>query len=209
MWHSMIRLDAREIGAQSNYKFLSGAIIPRPIAFVTTLSANGILNAAPFSFFNVVSSDPPIVSIAVQRDKGQMKDTARNIIATNELVIHIVDEALTEEMNKTAARLEPDQNELTLTNLTTVPSEVVSVPAIQQAKIRFEAKLAQHIPIQNEAGETVTDLILAKVLCYHVDATVFDEEKQYILTDALKPVARLAGNNYAKLGENFTMERPQ
>ncbi|WP_143812800.1 flavin reductase family protein, partial [Listeria newyorkensis] len=96
----MIRMDANELSPQDNYKFLSGAIIPRPIAFVTTVSENGVLNAAPFSFFNVVSSQPPIVSIAIQRDNGQMKDTARNILETGELVIHIVDEDLTAEMKR-------------------------------------------------------------------------------------------------------------
>ncbi|EUJ26691.1 flavin reductase family protein [Listeria cornellensis] len=205
----MIRMDANELSPQDNYKFLSGAIIPRPIAFVTTASENGVLNAAPFSFFNVVSSQPPIVSIAIQRDSGQMKDTARNILETGELVIHIVDEDLTAEMNKTAARLTPEINELDATSLTVIPSEKVAVPGVKEGKIRMEAKLFQHIPISNDAGEPVTDLILARVVFYHADTSVFDVEKQYVLTDELKPVARLAGNNYAKLGETFVVERPK
>ncbi|WP_430539454.1 flavin reductase family protein [Listeria rocourtiae] len=205
----MIRLDANVMSPQDNYKFLSGAIIPRPIAFVTTLTKNGVLNAAPFSFFNVVSSNPPIVSLAIQRENGLMKDTARNIVATGEMVIQLVDEDLTAEMNKTAARLAPEENELDATNLTTISSEKVSVPAIKEAKIRMEAKLFQHVPISNDTGDIVTDLILARVLLYHADETVFDEEKQYVLTDELKPVARLAGNNYAKLGESFIIERPK
>lgn len=209
MWRNMIRMDANELSPQDNYKFLSGAIIPRPIAFVTTVSENGVLNAAPFSFFNVVSSQPPIVSIAIQRDNGQMKDTARNILETGELVIHIVDEDLTAEMNKTAARLTPEENELDATTLTVIPSEKVAVPSVGEGKIRMEAKLFQHIPISNDEGNPVTDLILARVVFYHVDASVFDVEKQYVLTDELKPVARLAGNNYAKLGETFVVERPK
>ncbi len=209
MWRNMIRLDANVMSPQDNYKFLSGAIIPRPIAFVTTLTKNGVLNAAPFSFFNVVSSNPPIVSLAIQRENGLMKDTARNIVATGEMVIQLVDEDLTAEMNKTAARLAPEENELDATNLTTISSEKVSVPAIKEAKIRMEAKLFQHVPISNDTGDIVTDLILARVLLYHADETVFDEEKQYVLTDELKPVARLAGNNYAKLGESFIIERPK
>lgn len=209
MWRNMIRLDANVMSPQDNYKFLSGAIIPRPIAFVTTLTKNGVLNAAPFSFFNVVSSNPPIVSLAIQRENGLMKDTARNIVSTGEMVIQLVDEDLTAEMNKTAARLAPEENELDTTNLTTISSEKVSVPAIKEAKIRMEAKLFQHVPISNDAGDIVTDLILARVLLYHADETVFDEDKQYVLTDELKSVARLAGNNYAKLGESFIIERPK
>ncbi|MBC1897035.1 flavin reductase family protein [Listeria booriae] len=204
----MIAFDAVTLDAKDHYKFLSGAIIPRPIAFVTTVSEDGILNAAPFSFFNVVSSNPPIVSLAVQRDGGMMKDTARNVLATGELVIHLVDETLTEDMNATAARLAPNDNELLRTKLTTTPSVSVKTPAVQEAKIRMEAKLFQHIPIPNEAGEVVTDLILAKISYYVFDNTVFDEEKHYIDATKMAPVARLAGNDYAKLGDVFTVTRP-
>ncbi|SQC56527.1 Uncharacterised protein [Listeria newyorkensis] len=95
------------------------------------------------------------------------------------------------------------------TTLTVIPSEKVAVPSVGEGKIRMEAKLFQHIPISNDEGNPVTDLILARVVFYHVDASVFDVEKQYVLTDELKPVARLAGNNYAKLGETFVVERPK
>ncbi|EUJ38951.1 hypothetical protein PWEIH_08761 [Listeria weihenstephanensis FSL R9-0317] len=205
----MIKMDANRLTPQEHYKFLSGAIIPRPIAFVTTMAQDGTLNAAPFSFFNVVSSNPPIVSIAIQRDQGEMKDTARNIVGMKELVIHIVDADLTVEMNKTAARLAPEVNELDATSLMTAPSETVAVPGVKEAKIRFEAKLEQHIPVKNDDGDVVTDLILARVTYYHFDEAVFDKKKAHILTAELDPVARLAGNDYATLGEIFRIERPK
>ncbi|MEY8745281.1 flavin reductase family protein [Paenibacillus tundrae] len=205
----MYRLDPQQLTAKDNYKFMSGSVVPRPIAFVTTLSQEeGIVNAAPFSFFNVVSSDPPLLSISIGRKAGEMKDTARNILSGKELVVHICDEAIVSDMNETAAMLEPHESELDRTNLTTVPSTVVAVPGIQEALIRMECTLYQHIPISNDEGEPVSDLILVRIVQYHFSENVYDPTTKYLLMDQLKPVSRLAGNDYAKLGERFTVIRP-
>ncbi|MDM5278094.1 flavin reductase family protein [Paenibacillus silvae] len=206
----MYSLNPEEITAKDNYKLMSGSVVPRPIAFVTTISDdNGVINAAPFSFFNVVSSDPPLLSISVGRKNGIMKDTARNIIAHHELVVHICDEHIINEVNETAAILEPHESELERTRLTTVPSSVVSVPGIQEALIRMECKLYQHIPISNDEGLPVADLLLVRIVQYHFSEQVYQADKGYILMDHLKPVSRLAGNDYAKLGERFTVIRPE
>ncbi|PYY26529.1 flavin reductase family protein [Paenibacillus illinoisensis] len=205
----MYTLNPNDLTSRDNYKLMSGSVVPRPIAFVTTLSEDGsVVNAAPFSFFNVVSSDPPLLSISINRKDGVMKDTARNVIAGQELVVHICDESIVNEMNETAALLEPHESELERTSLTTVPSSVVAVPGIQEALIRMECRLYQHIPVSNDEGNPVTDLLLVRIVQYHFNEKVYDPAHHYILMDHLKPVSRLAGNDYAKLGERFTVVRP-
>ncbi|MBC1577029.1 flavin reductase family protein [Listeria seeligeri] len=198
-----------ELTQKENYKFLTGSIIPRPIAFVTTLAEDGVtVNAAPFSFFNIVSSEPAIISIAVQRVGGKQKDTARNAAFTKELNIHIVSEEMVEEVNKTAASLAPDESEVAHTSLHLETILGMKTPKISEANIVLTAKLDQLIPITNDAGEIVADLILARILTYELDDAVFNKEKGYILSEVLNPVARLAGNDYAKLGEIFQVVRP-
>ncbi|EAG9220688.1 hypothetical protein AJL11_06985 [Listeria monocytogenes] len=205
----MTVFKSADLSQKENYKFLTGSIIPRPIAFVTTLAEDGAtVNAAPFSFFNVVSSDPAIVSIAVQRANGEQKDTARNAAFTKELNIHIVSESFVEEMNKTAARLAPDVSEIDKTSLHLEQVPGMKTPKISVANIVLTAKLEQIIPIKNDAGEIVSDLILARILTYDFADEVFDSEHHYILPEKLAPVARLAGNDYTQLGNIFRIERP-
>ncbi|EKY8343987.1 TPA: flavin reductase family protein [Listeria monocytogenes] len=205
----MTIFKSADLSQKENYKFLTGSIIPRPIAFVMTLAEDGeTVNAAPFSFFNVVSSDPAIVSIAVQRANGEQKDTARNAAFTKELNIHIVSESFVEEMNKTAARLAPDVSEIDKTSLHLEKVPGMKTPKISEANIVLTAKLEQIIPIKNDAGEVVSDLILARILTYDFADEVFDSEHHYILPEKLEPVARLAGNDYTKLGDIFRIERP-
>ncbi|MFT0803896.1 flavin reductase family protein [Bacillus swezeyi] len=206
----MFTLFPRNLTVKETYKLMSGAVVPRPIAFVTTASTvNGVVNAAPFSFFNVISADPPLLSISVGRTQGgEMKDTARNAAESKEFVVHIVDENIAEDMNQTAAVLPAHQSELDLTGLTTIESNQVSVPGIQEARIRFECKLKRHLTFQNDQAKTVNDLLIGRIVCFHLADEVYDAEKGYIRTDALRPIARLAGNDYAKWGETFTLIRP-
>src|SRR5690625_1078403 len=105
----MIHIDPAKISERDNYKLLIGSIIPRPVAFVTSMSADGILNGAPFSYFNVVSSNPPLISVSVQRKDGVQKDTARNILVREEFVVHLVDEENVSQINETAASLSKDE----------------------------------------------------------------------------------------------------
>ncbi|PSM00474.1 flavin reductase family protein [Bacillus subtilis] len=204
----MYIFQADQLSAKDTYKLLSGTVIPRPIAFVTTLSSGRAVNAAPFSFYNVVSSDPPLLSISVNRTEGRQKDTARNAVENGEFVVHVSDEAIIEDINETAASLRPDESELTRTSLHPVESKAVSVPGIKEARVRFECKLERHITFDNDQGITTADLLIGRVVCFHLDEKVYDAEKGYILTDELKPASRLAGNHYAKLGEEFTLIRP-
>lgn len=199
----MREIDPTTLTQRDNYKLLIGSVIPRPVAIVTTLSEAGVLNIAPFSFFSIVSSDPAMLSIAVQRKNGQAKDTARNLLATNEAVIHILDKENVVAANQTAAQLPPETSELDASGFTTVPSSTVAVPGLKEAKVRFETKLYQHIPI--EAGSQA-DLLLLQVTAYHINEDIYQDGK--IDPEGLQAVSRLAGNTYASIGEMFDIKRP-
>lgn len=207
----MITLDPNKLKGREMYKLLTGSIVPRPIAFVTTLSTvNGVINAAPFSFFNVVSSDPPLISLSIGRRKGNtMKDTARNAVRNGELVVHVSTEDIIEDINETAALLPAARSELELTGLNIVESTKVSVPGVLEAKVRFECRLEQHHEIKNDNGETVLDFLMARIVYIHMDEKIYDPEKGYVLTEGLRPVARLAGSGYAELGKIYSLVRPE
>ncbi|MEH7086755.1 flavin reductase family protein [Neobacillus drentensis] len=202
----MLSIDPAANTERENYKFLIGSIIPRPIAFVTTISKDGILNGAPFSYFNIVTANPPIISLAIQRPEGRQKDTARNIIEAKEFVVHIVDEQNVEKVNKTAAILPPDQSEIKLANLTPIKSLKISVPGVEEAKIRMECVLEHSVELGGLEAPGC-DLIIGKVVQFHIDNEIY--EKGRINPSGLAAVSRLAGNNYAKIGEIFEIERPK
>ncbi|MFQ3872074.1 flavin reductase family protein [Staphylococcus sp. Mo2-1] len=201
----MKQFKADTLSKKQNYKLLSGSIIPRPIAFVTSQDKSGHLNAAPFSFFNIVNSAPPMIMISTVRSEGERKDTSVNIEETEEFVVHITDETIVEEVNKTATPIERKRNELERTNLTCIDSELVSVPGIQQAKVRMECKLNRIIPLGDP--QEGSDLIIGEVVMFHIDDDVYFEDSK-IDAQALAAVSRLAGNDYASLGETFTIVRP-
>ncbi|MGX7035916.1 flavin reductase family protein [Enterococcus hirae] len=197
-----------QLTERENYKLLIGSIIPRPVAVVSTLTEKGNLNIAPFSYFNIVSSNPPIVSLAVQRKNEQMKDTAKNILIRKAAIIQVLDEQNVVEVNKTAATLPQEESELTLTNLTTKINRNGSIPPINEAKIVFETDLYDHLKIKNEQ-EVTADLFLLKIHTYQLNEEVYDPVSGKIDPKKLQPVSRLAGNDYATLGKIFTIPRPK
>lgn len=202
----MKSIDPLNQSERDNYKLLTGSIIPRPVAWVTTLAENGKINAAPFSYFNIVTADPPMISVSVQRKQGSRKDTSRNAVREGEFVVHIGDELSVEKLNITAASLPPDESELEHAGLTPVPSDNVRVPGIAEAKIRMECVLEQAIPLGGTPDSPAADLLIGRVVRFHIDESLLDQGR--ILAEALKPVSRLAGSHYAKLGETFSLERP-
>lgn len=202
----MLSIDPATLSERENYKFLIGSIIPRPIAFVTTLSKDGILNGAPFSYFNIVSSNPPMISLSIQRREGQHKDTARNIIESKEFVIHIVDDQNVEKINQTAASLPPHQSEIEMAQLTPVESVKVSVPGVKEAKIRMECLLEHSLELGG-VDSPGCDLLIGRIVQFHIENDLYDKGR--IDPRGLAAVSRLAGTNYAKIGELFSMERPK
>ncbi|MEW8971538.1 MAG: flavin reductase family protein [Mesobacillus sp.] len=202
----MLSIDPARLSERDNYKFLIGSIIPRPIAFITTSSKDGVLNGAPFSYFNIVSSNPPMISLSIQRSGGKQKDTARNILESGEFVLHIVDEHNVEKINQTAASLAPGQSEVELAQLTPIDSVKVAVPGVKEAKIRMECVLEQSLELGGE-DTPGCDFVIGKVVQFHIEEGIYENGRVH--AEGLAAVSRLAGNNYAKIGEVFEIERPK
>lgn len=202
----MYTFDAQSLTARENYKLLIGSIIPRPIAFVTTLNQDASVNAAPFSFFNIVNNHPPMIAIAVQRAGGKRKDTALNIERTGDFVVHITDEDNVQDINETAAPLAYGDSELSRTELSLLTSTTIKTPGIKDAKMRFECKLSQMILL----GDVLdgADLIIGEIVTYHIDDSIYEGDFK-INPHTLQAVSRLAGNDYAKLWGIFTIKRPE
>jgi len=201
----LISIDPTTNSERENYKLLIGSIIPRPIAFVTTQSEEGVVNGAPFSYFNIVSSNPPMVSLAIQRPSGGLKDTARNIYNNDQFVVHIVDEENVAKINKTAASLPATDSEIDLANLTLVQSDKISVPGVKEAKVRVECRLVQAIPLGGDGPGS--DLFIGEVVQFHIDEEIYEDGR--IDPRGLNAVSRLAGSSYAAVGEIFSIDRPK
>ncbi|WP_227936477.1 flavin reductase family protein [Alkalihalobacillus deserti] len=203
----MKAIDPSELVERENYKFLTGSIIPRPIAFVTTLSKELVLNAAPFSYFNIISANPPMISVSVQRSNGVMKDTSRNAIEQKEFVVHIADESYLEQLNVTAKNLPSNESEVDAANLTPVISLKVKVPGIQEAKVRMECILEKAIPLGGTEKAPACELLIGRVVQYHIHEELYQNGR--IDAEGLRPISRLAGNLYSNLGEFLELERPK
>ncbi len=186
------------------YKLLIGGVVPRPIAWVTSRGSNGLVNAAPFSYFNVACIDPMMISVAVARKPGSvMKDTARNIAETGEFVVNMVDVRNVDLVNQTSADYPHDISEVEELGLTQLPSAAVKVPRLGESRIHFECRLHQIVTL----GEPVaSDLIIGEVVHVHVDDELYFDGKIDIAK--LQPVSRLAGLSYATIGELFDRPRP-
>src|SRR5215469_4856869 len=178
-----MELDLEKDYADRAYQLLVSLVTPRPIAFVTTISPDGRVNAAPFSFFNVLGAEPPIVAFAPgDRDNGTPKDTALNIRATHEFVVNLVDESIAEAMNKCSASLPYGENELTHAGLTALPSSLVKPPRIAESPVSFECVEWGTLQI----GEN--RMVIGVIKRLHLRDELFDAEKKRVHTDKLKVI---------------------
>ncbi len=197
-----------ELEPREAYRLMLSLIVPRPIAWVSTLGADGTPNLAPFSFYTGVSGNPPVVLFSVSprsaRLGGGEKDTLRNVRATGEFVVNLVTEALAEVMNQTSGEYPPGVDEFTQAGLTAAPSVDVRPPRVAEAPAALECRLHQLVPVEGSGSV----MVLGRVVRYHVRA---DLQRDSGLVDAaaLRPVARLGGSEYATLGEVFSLERPK
>jgi flavin reductase (DIM6/NTAB) family NADH-FMN oxidoreductase RutF len=200
-----MELDLEKDFADHAYGILASLVTPRPIALVTTMSADRKVNAAPFSFFNLMGANPPICAFAPgDRDNGTPKDTALNIRATHEFVVNLVDEAIAEKMNLCAASLPFGENELTHAGLTSAPSSIVKPPRIVEAPASLEC--VEWGTLQIGGNRMVIGLIKR----LHVRDELFDVEKKRVHTDKLLTIGRMASPHwYCKTSERFEMIRPQ
>jgi flavin reductase (DIM6/NTAB) family NADH-FMN oxidoreductase RutF len=197
--------DFAEIPARECYKLLVSTVTPRPIAWVVSLDASGRVNAAPFSFFNAFSGDPPVVGVGIGSHKPPLpKDSRANIRDTGEFVVNLVSEDVAKAMNITAIEFEPGMNELEQAGLTTLPSVHVRPPRIAESPVAMECELMQIVDLGPNNG-----LVLGRVVAMHVrDDAVIDAAKHYIDTPKLKLIGRMHGSGwYARTSDLFEMPR--
>ena len=190
--------------AERAYPLLASVVVPRPIALITTLGPDGVVNAAPFSFFNLLGTDPPILAVAPgDRDDGTPKDTARNIRLQHEFVVNLVDEAMAEAMNRTAATLPYGISELESAGLTALPSSIVKAPRIAESPASMECTEWGTLQI----GDNRVVIGLIKRL--HVRDGLVDMDKLRIRSDALNLIGRMAVPHwYCRTSDQFEMRRP-
>ncbi|MGH8990594.1 MAG: flavin reductase family protein [Acidimicrobiia bacterium] len=189
-------LDPAEAGWQALYHLMNATVAPRPVAWVSTLSATGVPNLAPHSYTTVFSLQPPVVGfVSVGR-----KDSTTNVEATGEYVLNIASQDLLEKLNLTAANFPPDEDEFTWAGLTHVASDLVRPPRVGEAPVSFETRLVEVVPIGN------CFLVLGEVVRVHVATDVWRDGR--VVPELLQPVLRLAGSMFARLGPTFNLARP-
>jgi len=187
------------------YKLLASLVLPRPIALVSTVDADGMVNAAPFSFFNVLGAEPPIVGVCPgDRDSGVPKDTARNIRATGEFVVNLVDEPIARAMSDCSASLPPGSSELAYAGLTATPSDTVRPPRIAEAPVSLEC--AEWGTLQIGSNR----LVIGLVRRVHVRDGILDPDTLRVHHDAYAVVGRMFGaDGYCRTRDIFRIPRPE
>lgn len=200
-------INPSEAGPANVYKLMVGAIVPRPIAFVSTLSKAGIRNLAPFSFFTAASANPPVVCFApmVRGSDGQQKDTLRNIRETREFVVNIVSEDFAGKMNICSAEFPPEIDEWDQSGLTPVPSECVTPARVAESRFHMECRLVEIVSVSEQP--LGGSLVLGEVLRFHVAEELFEDYR--IDPDKLRAIGRMGGPTYTRTTDRFDLERPR
>ncbi|RXH39373.1 flavin reductase family protein [Bradyrhizobium zhanjiangense] len=199
----MTSLSFRDLAPRDRYKLLCGVVVPRPIAFVTTMDENSALNAAPFSFFNVFSEDPPLIVLGLQHHPdGRFKDTTRNIHRTGEFVVHMVDEALAKAMNDCAVDFPSSESEVAAVGLMTEASTEVKVPRLAAAPFALECR--RQVSLAFGPGR---ELLVGEVLHLHAREGLVDPARIYVDMATYQPIGRLFGNLYSTQRDVFAMDR--
>ena len=198
--------DPSEHPLLETHKLMIGSIVPRPIAFVSTLSKDGLENLAPFSYFNGICSNPPSIMFCPARRgyDGKTKDTLNNIRDTEEFAVNIVSEDFAEQMVSTSTDFEPEVNEFEVSGLTPVPCQKIAPPKVAEAKISFECKLNQIVPVGNE-GPGGGFVVIGTIILFHIDDDVYEDG--YINLEKLRPIGRLAGNMYTRTTDKLEIIR--
>ena len=199
-------VDPAEQSLKENHKIMIGSIVPRPIAFVSTKSNDGILNLAPFSYFNGVCSNPPTIMFAPARRgyDGLTKDTLNNIQETKEFVVNLVSEEISEPMVACSTDYDREIDEFEVSGLTPIDSIKVKPPRVKESKVSFECNLNTVIEI-GKAEPGAGFVVLGTIVMFHIDDTVYKDG--HIDLEALNPIGRLAGNSYTRIVDNFDITR--
>lgn len=202
MTHHAIRFA--DIGAHNAYKVMIGTVVPRPIAWVTTVSPEGVVNAAPYSFFNCLSADPPILALGVEnKPDRRFKDTTYNIRHTEAFTVNIVDVANTPAMAATAAAFAPDVDELEMAGLTAAPGVTVPCPRIAEAPVAFECRL--HLSVALSASR---EIVMGRIIMAHVREDIMDIDTFRSDSARLDAVGRMGGNGYSTTRQVFDLPTP-
>jgi len=200
-------VDPGAADARNIYKLMIGAIVPRPIAFVSTLSPDGIPNLAPFSYFTGISANPPVICFSPMRrgSDGGRKDTLNNIEATREFVVNIVSEEFAEKMNLCSEEFPPEVNEFEVSGLTPVPSDLVKPARVKESHVNMECRLLQvvHVSAKPLGGS----IVLGEVVRFHIDDALFDDFR--IDPDKLRAFGRMGGHTYSRTTDRFELIRPK
>ncbi len=201
-----MHFSAKDISSDMAYKLLVSTILPRPIAFVTTVNSDGQPNGAPFSFFNAMGSDPPVIVLGFQpHDDGTQKDTPNNIISTSEFVVNIVDEPLADQMNICASIVPSDVDELELSKLKTIPSIGIAPPRIVDSPTSMECKYMHDILLDGGGR-----IIVGEVIHFHVcDELITGFDPFRIDINKRSPISRLNGAMYGRITDQFELKRPK
>ena len=196
-----MEFDFDVLTAHQRYKLMASLIVPRPIALVTSLGEDGTVNAAPFSLFNMLGEDPPIVMISInKRDDDSLKDTARNILRTGEFVVHLTDEPIAEQMHRCGDRLPPDESEVDAVGFTTVPSSAVAPPRIVEAPVAFECRLWERLETESR------HILIGKVLRLHARDGLVDTERWRVRLQSYFPVGRFGASFYTRTRDRFAID---
>jgi flavin reductase (DIM6/NTAB) family NADH-FMN oxidoreductase RutF len=199
----MPTFDFRRLGAAERYKLLGGLVVPRPIALVTTRDLEGRDNAAPFSFFNVLAEDPPLVVLGLGiSPTGRAKDTTNNIRDCGEFVVHLVDEPIAEAMNLCAIDLPPEVSEIALAGFSLLPSDLVAPGRIAEAPVSLECR--RYVTLQPGPERFI---VLGEVLMLHVRDGIVDPATLRVDRDRYAPIGRLFGGGYVRTHDRFEMPR--
>lgn len=204
-----MELSLEQVDGPERYRLLVATVIPRPIAFVSTLDARGVTNLAPFSYYNVITSRPALISIAIgQRQwqgQRQKKDTLRNIEETGQFVVNVATEGLLDAVNASSADYAPGVSEIEALGLTPAPSAMVRPPRIQESPVHLECKLSRVIMLGDEPQ---VGLVIGEVVHYHALDEVLAPSTRLPDARRLQPLARLGGTEYAELGDILARPRP-
>ncbi|MDA0700609.1 MAG: flavin reductase family protein [bacterium] len=203
-----MEIDPSTLTPRDRHLLMTGLVVPRPIAWVSTLDADGRRNLAPYSYFALVSSAPPTVIVSVGRRAGQEKDTLANARATGELVVNVVGRPLVEAMNASSVESDPQHDEFAFAGVTAAPSRRVRAPRVAEARAHLEARVTQIVPVEDEDGQVANHVIFARVVHVQLDDALFSLPHR-VDAHGLDPVGRLAGLWYAALGETFALDRPE
>jgi flavin reductase (DIM6/NTAB) family NADH-FMN oxidoreductase RutF len=196
-----MEIDFAQLTAYQRYKLMASLIVPRPIALVTTVGENGVANAAPFSMFNMLGEDPPIVMLSINRLKdGRLKDTAANILKSGEFVVHISDEAIARQMHACGEALPPEVSELERFGLHAVPSQTVKPPRIVEAPVAFECVL--HEKLETESRY----IFIGRVLWLHARDGLVDAETWRVRLQDYHPVGRFGASFYITTRDRFAID---